>query len=101
EVGGQAIRKGEKLVVYYGSANRDPRVFENPDVFDITRKPNPHLAFGAGTHFCMGSHMARMEMRLTLIELLKRYPNFNLIGPPERIHSNFISGIKRMPMSLA
>ena len=101
EVGGQEIRKGDKLVMYYGAANRDPAVFADPETFDITRRPNPHLAFGTGTHFCMGSHMARLEMRVTLEELLKRFPNLSLSGPPERLHSNFISGIKRMPIRLA
>jgi cholest-4-en-3-one 26-monooxygenase len=100
KVGDQEIRKGEKVVMYYGAANRDPRVFENPEVFDITRKPNPHLAFGIGTHFCMGSHIARLEMRVTLEEFLRRFPNVRLTGPPERLQSNFISGIKRMPVSL-
>ena len=101
EVGGQAIRQGDKLVMYYGAANRDPAVFSDPETFDITRRPNPHLAFGTGTHFCMGSHMARLEMRVTLEELLKHFPNLRLLGPPERLHSNFISGIKRMPIRLA
>jgi cytochrome P450 len=100
KVGNQLVRAGEKVVVYYGSANRDPRVFDKPDEFDITRKPNPHLAFGAGTHFCMGSHMARLEMRLTLTEFLNRFPNVSMTGPAERIHSNFISGIKRLPLAL-
>ena len=100
QVGGQAIRKGDKLVMYYGAANRDPRIFDDPETFDITRKPNPHLAFGTGTHFCMGSHMARLEMRVTFEELLTRFPQMSLLGPPERLHSNFISGIKRMPVSL-
>jgi cholest-4-en-3-one 26-monooxygenase len=95
------IRKGDKVVVYYGAANRDPAVFENPEVFDITRKPNPHLAFGVGTHFCMGSHIARLEMRVTLEEFLRRYPSPSLAGPPERQESNFISGIKRLPLHLA
>ena len=101
EVGGQEIRKGDKLVMYYGAANRDPAVFPDPETFDITRRPNPHLAFGTGTHFCMGSHMARLEMRVTLEELLKRFPTLSLSSPPERLHSNFISGIKRMPIRLA
>ena len=101
KVGGHSIRKGEKLVMYYGAANRDPRIFRNPETFDITRKPNPHIAFGTGTHFCMGSHMARLEMRVTLEELLVRFPNLHLKSPPERLHSNFISGIKRMPIELA
>lgn len=101
QIGDQPIRKGDKVVMYYGAANRDPSVFENPEVFDITRKHNPHLAFGTGTHFCMGSHMARLEMRVTFEALLDRFPNFGLAGPVDRLSSNFINGIKRMPMSLA
>ncbi|MBW2445205.1 MAG: cytochrome P450 [Deltaproteobacteria bacterium] len=100
KVGEREIRKGDKVVVYYGAANRDPEVFENPEVFDITRKPNSHLAFGIGTHFCMGSHIARLEMRVTLEEFLRRYPSPSLAGPPERQESNFISGIKRLPLNL-
>ena len=100
KIGDQPIRKGEKVVMYYGAANRDPRIFEDPEVFDITRKPNSHLAFGAGTHFCMGSHIARLEMRVTLEEFLRRFPNVRLTGPPERLQSNFISCIKRLPISL-
>ena len=101
KIGDQEIRKGQKVVMYYGAANRDPRIFENPEVFDITRKPNPHIAFGTGTHFCMGSHIAKLEMRVTLEEFLRRFPNMRLAGPPERLQSNFISGIKRLPISLA
>ncbi len=100
KIGDQRIRKGEKVVMYYGAANRDPRVFEDPEVFNITRKPNPHLAFGTGTHFCMGSHIAKLEMRVTLEEFLRRFPNVRLTGRPERLQSNFISGIKRLPISL-
>jgi len=99
-IGDQLIREGDKVVLYYGAANRDPSIFENPERFDITRKINPHLAFGTGTHFCIGSHMARLEMRLTLAEFLARFPNFRLTGPPERLSSNFINGIKRMPIAL-
>ena len=99
-IGDQKIRKGEKVVMYYGAANRDPRVFENPERFDITRKPNPHVAFGVGTHFCMGSHIARLEMRVTLAEFLRRFPHVSLAGAPERLQSNFISGIKRLPVNL-
>jgi cholest-4-en-3-one 26-monooxygenase len=100
-IGDREIRKGDKVVMYYGAANRDPEVFEHPEVFDITRKPNPHLAFGMGTHFCMGSHIARLEMRVTLEEFLRRYPSLSLAGPPQRQESNFISGIKRLPLNLA
>jgi cholest-4-en-3-one 26-monooxygenase len=100
QIGDQEIRKGDKVVMYYGAANRDPRVFDDPEVFDITRKPNPHIAFGVGTHFCMGSHIARLEMRVTLEEFLRRFPNVSLAGAPERLQSNFISGIKRLPVNL-
>jgi cytochrome P450 len=100
QIGNQRIREGDKIVMYYAAANRDPSVFENPERFDITRKTNPHLAFGTGTHFCIGSHMARLEMRLTLVEFLKRFPDFRMTGPVERLNSNFINGIKRMPIAL-
>lgn len=100
EIAGQPIRKGQKVVVYYGAANRDPTVFENPEKFDIARNPNPHLGFGTGTHFCMGSHIARLEMQITLEEFLRRFPNMRLAGPPERMQSNFISSIKRLPVKL-
>jgi cholest-4-en-3-one 26-monooxygenase len=100
-IGDQEIEQGEKVVMYYGAANRDPRVFENPEVFDITRRPNPHIAFGTGTHFCMGSHIARLELRVTLEEFLRRFPNVTPIGPPERLQSNFISAIKSMRVRLA
>jgi cytochrome P450 len=101
KIGHQEIRKGEKVVMYYGAANRDPAVFDHPETFDIARKPNPHVAFGIGPHFCMGSHIARLEMRVTLEEFLRRFPNPSLAGPPERIRSNFISGIRRLPLKLA
>jgi len=87
--------------MYYGAANRDPDVFDDPERFDITRKPNPHVAFGVGTHFCMGSHIARLEMRVTLEEFLRRFPSVSLAGPPRRLPSNFISGIDRLPLKLA
>lgn len=101
EIGDQLIRRGDKLVMYYAAANRDPSVFENPEVFDITRKPNPHLAFGTGTHFCVGSHMARLELRVAFQEILRRFPGLCLDGPVVRLQSNFISGIKSMPMVLS
>jgi len=101
QIGGKPIRKGDKVVMYYGAANRDPATFADPEIFDITRKPNPHLAFGVGTHFCMGSHIARLEMRVALEEFLRRFPNVSLAGPPERLQSNFISAIKRLPINLS
>jgi cholest-4-en-3-one 26-monooxygenase len=100
QVGDQTIRRGDKVVMYYGAANRDPEVFGDPDTFDITREGS-HLAFGTGTHFCAGSHMARLEMRTTLEALLTRFPKIRLAGPVVRLRSNFINGIKRMPVVLA
>lgn len=99
KIGDQPIRRGEKVVMYYGAANRDSEVFADPDTFDITRE-STHLAFGTGTHFCAGSHMARLEMRTALTGLLERFPALRLDGPIERLRSNFINGIKRMPVAL-
>ncbi len=101
EIRGRPIRKGDKIVVYYGAANRDPDVFPDPDRFDITRTSEPHLAFGTGTHFCAGSHMARLEMRVAFEELLSRFPGLRVTGPVQRLRSNFINGIKRMPVKLS
>jgi cytochrome P450 len=100
EIGEQLIREGDKLVMYYAAANRDPSVFDNPEAFDITRRPNPHLAFGTGAHFCIGSHMARLELRVAFQEILHRFPRLRLAGPVVRLQSNFINGIKSMPMIL-
>lgn len=99
KIGDQPIRRGDKVVVYYGAANRDPEMFTDPDRFDIGRT-TPHLAFGTGTHFCAGSHMARLEMRVTLEALFERFPRLALAGPVDRLRSNFINGIKRMPVRL-
>jgi cholest-4-en-3-one 26-monooxygenase len=101
EIGGQSIRQGDKLVMYYGAANRDSAIFTDANLFDITRSPNPHLAFGTGTHFCVGSHMARLELKIAFQEILRRFPKLRLDGPVERLQSNFISGIKAMPVALS
>jgi cholest-4-en-3-one 26-monooxygenase len=100
KIGDREIRKGDKVVMYYGAANRAPDVFEKPENFDISRRPNSHLAFGVGTHFCMGSHIAKLEMRVTFEEFLRRFPSVSLAGPPERLASNLISGIGRLPLKL-
>jgi len=98
EIAGQPIAENDKVVIYYGSANRDERVFERADEFDVGRSPNPHVGFGIGNHFCLGANLARSEMRIMLEEILKRIPDFELAGPVEQLHSNFIHGIKRMPI---
>ncbi|MEO3861073.1 cytochrome P450 [Acrocarpospora sp. B8E8] len=93
---GNLYRTGEKVVMYYWSANRDARVFAEPDRFDIGRSPNPHVGFGGpGPHFCLGAHLARREITVMFRELLRRVPQIEA-GPPERLFSSFINGIKHM-----
>ena len=94
---GQAYHQGDKVVLYYYSANRDEAVFADPGRFDITRSPNPHVGFGAaGPHFCLGAHLARRELTVMLRELLTRVPDITA-GQPERLLSSFVNGIKRLP----
>ena len=101
-VGGRQMREGEKVAMYYPSANRDERVFENAHVFDVGRSPNAHLAFGGGgPHFCLGASLARLEIRCMFEELLQRLPDIELAGPVQRLRSNFINGIKHMPVRYA
>jgi cholest-4-en-3-one 26-monooxygenase len=100
EVGGQAIAKGDKCVMWYISANRDEAVFDDPYTFDIGRTPNNHIAFGGGgAHFCLGANLARMELRLIFDEIVRRVPDIHATGEPEFLRSNFIGGIKHMPVS--
>lgn len=83
DIHGHAIKAGQKVTGWYAAANRDPRVFENPDVFDIHRSPNPHLTFGAGRHFCLGAHLARLELVEMFTALVTRIPDMELAGPVE------------------
>ncbi len=99
ELGGQAIAEGDKVVVFYASANRDADVFAAPDQFDAGRDPNPHVGFGGGgPHFCLGRHLAALELRILLQALTERMPAIRLDGEPSRLRSNFINGIKHMPV---
>ena len=98
ELAGVRIKENDKVVVFYASANRDADVFPEPDRFDVGRTPNEHLAFGIGPHFCLGANLARLEIRVMFEELLRRLPDMQLAGPVERLRSNFINGIKRMPV---
>ena len=99
DVRGQQIKEGEKVVVYYGAANRDPRVFDDPDRFDVTRTPNEHLAFGGGgPHHCLGAHVARVEIEAMFAQLLTRLPDLEKAGDTEWLPSNFISGPKHLPV---
>ena len=99
ELAGTKIPAGAKVTTWLVSGNRDEEVFEDPDTFDVGRHPNKHLAFGpGGIHHCLGAHLARLEVRITFEELLKRVEGFELTGKPERLRSNFFNGIKRMPV---
>ncbi|MCW2514427.1 MAG: cytochrome [Mycobacterium sp.] len=88
---------GEKVVVWYPAANRDPAVFADPETFDITRKPNNHIAFGGpGPHFCLGAHLARLELNVAFEMLYDRYPDITSVGDPVMLRSNFVNGIKHL-----
>jgi methyl-branched lipid omega-hydroxylase len=95
---GHDYSEGDKAVLFYWAANRDPSVFTDPSSFDIMRSPNPHVGFGAaGPHFCLGAHLARREIRVMLRELLTRVPKIRAAGEPDRLLSSFINGIKHLP----
>ena len=100
QVGDTEIKANDRVVLWLASANRDEAAFDDPDEFDVTRHPNPHVGFGAGPHFCLGGPLAKDELRIALEELLNRYDGIEVAGKVERVQSNFIGGIKRMPMRL-
>jgi cytochrome P450 len=95
---GQRIRAGEAMCLFYPSANRDEDVFEDPSSFRIDRQPNPHLAFGVGEHFCLGAHLARLELRAIFGQLARRLDSAELAGPIERLRSSFVGGVKHVPI---
>jgi cytochrome P450 len=99
ELGGQQIRAGEKVVVSFASANRDEAVFASPDAFNIRRQPNPHLVFGHGPHFCLGAHLARVQLRALFAEVLSRTSELRYAGEPAFLRSNFQRGVKRLPVA--
>ncbi len=98
EIGGKQIMAGERVLMWYLSANRDETVFEDPYRFDIERSPNDHIAFGIGEHFCLGAGFARKEIKVMFEELFRRFPDIDTSGPVERLNSNFINGIKHLPV---
>jgi cytochrome P450 len=98
EVRGVSITAGDALALYYGAANRDEDVFEDAERFDVARQPNDHIAFGGGVHFCLGVHVARVEIAAMLRELLTRLPDIEPSGDAEWLESNFISGPKHLPV---
>ncbi|MEZ4290673.1 MAG: cytochrome P450 [Myxococcota bacterium] len=95
---GQEMKAGDKVVLWYASANRDEAVFEQPERFDVTRRPNEHVGFGGpGPHFCLGANLARREIRVMFERIFRRLPDLEITGPPDRLQSNFVHGLKRMP----
>jgi len=99
ELRGVPIEAGDKVVMYYAAANRDEEVFEDPHTFDVGRTPNDHLAFGGGgVHYCLGANLARAEIKATMRQVVTRLPDIELAGPIDRLHSDFVNGIKRMPV---
>ncbi len=97
---GQKIKAGESVCMFYPSANRDEEVFEEPFKFDISRNPNPHIAFGLGEHFCLGANLARLELKVIFSQLAQRLDHAELAGPVERLRSSFVGGIKHMPIRM-
>lgn len=100
EIGGASIARGQRVGLFYSSANYDEEVFERPFDFDILRDPNPHLAFGGqGTHYCIGANLARMEIRLIFDEIASQLPDIAKLAEPQRLRSGWINGVKELPVS--
>ena len=97
---GRKIEAGDSVALFYASANRDEDVYPDPYVFRIDRDPNPHLGFGVGEHFCLGAHLARMDLRVFFRQLADRVESIELAGPVERLHASFVGGPKRMPVRM-
>lgn len=100
ELGGVKIGRGDKVTLWWASANRDEAVFPDPFRFDVGRRPNPHLAFGSRSHFCLGANLARLEIRVVFEELLARFGDISLDGPVERFRTNKHAGVRHMPVRL-
>lgn len=100
ELGGHRLRPGQKVLVWEASANRDERRFDRAGVFDIHRDPNPHLSFGHGVHFCLGAHLARLEIRVVFEELFARFNGFELAGQVEWTRSSRHTGLRRLPLRM-
>ncbi|NUP31961.1 MAG: cytochrome P450, partial [Streptomycetaceae bacterium] len=101
-LGGQEIKEGQRVGIFYSSANYDPTVFENPEKFDITRDPNPHLGFGGGgPHFCLGANLAKMEINLMFEAIADAMPNITKAAEPRRLRHAWINGIKELQVKYA
>ena len=101
EVNGHRFSAGDKFLLFYAAANRDPELFADPQVFDLARDPNPHVGFGGhGPHFCLGAHLARREIAVTFRQLFEQLPDLEVVGEPARLRSSFVNGLKRLPARL-
>ncbi len=101
ELGGHRFSAGDKFVLFYAAANRDPEVFADPHRFDLARNPNPHVGFGSkGPHFCLGAHLARRELAVTFRKVFEQLPDLEITGPPAQLRSSFVNGLKRLPARL-
>lgn len=101
ELSGQRFPAGSKFLLFYGAANQDPAVFPDPHRFDLSRDPNPHVGFGSrGPHFCLGAHLARREIGVAFRAFADQLPDLEVIGPPARLQSSFVNGLKRLPARL-
>jgi cytochrome P450 len=98
ELRGRKIAKGDSVALFYPSANRDEAVFAEPDAFRVARDPNPHLAFGIGEHFCVGTPLARLELRILFRQLVERLESAELRGPPARLRASLVGGVKHLPI---
>jgi cholest-4-en-3-one 26-monooxygenase len=100
EIGGVTVRAGQRVGLFYSSANYDEDVFENPFTFDILRDPNPHLGFGGnGAHYCIGANLARMEIKLIFNEIANQIPDISKLGEPQRLRSGWINGVKDLQVA--
>jgi len=99
-IGDQAVRKGDKVVLWYSSGNRDEAVYPDADRFDVTRRGVRHVGFGYGQHVCVGSRLAEMQLRVAFRLLAERVARFEVVAPPRRFRSNFINGLKNLDVKL-
>ena len=99
-INGKRIKKGQQVLLMYSSANRDPEKFVDPEQLDVTRSPNHHIAFGFGTHFCLGASLARLEIKIFFEQLIQRVEKFSLEAPPEEMPNSFVFGLASCRMRL-
>lgn len=100
-IGGVPVRAGDRVGAWLGSCNRDEEIFVEPNRYDVGRDPNPHLGYSFGEHFCLGAHLTRLILRVEFEEILRRFPKIELAGEPQGVWSNFVGGLKRLPVRVS